>query len=51
MHGAATDIRALNARAVVLADVAARLHPLEPSLAADTLRDALLTGRLAGRES
>jgi hypothetical protein len=49
VHSAATDIRELNSRAEVLATVAARLHPLEPSLAADTLRDALLTGRLAGR--
>jgi hypothetical protein len=50
VRGAATDIRELSSRAEVLAMVARRLHPLEPSLAADTLRDALLTGRLAGRE-
>lgn len=46
---AATDIRELGSRAEVLATAAARLHPLEPSLAADTLRAALLPGRLAGR--
>jgi tetratricopeptide (TPR) repeat protein len=49
VRGAATDIRELDSRAEVLATVAARLHPLEPSLAADTLRHALLPGRLAGR--
>jgi hypothetical protein len=49
VHGAATDIRELSSRAEVLATVAIQLHPLEPSLAADTLRDALLAGRLAGR--
>jgi hypothetical protein len=50
VRGAATDIRTLYWRASVLAAVAARLHPLEPSLAVDTLRDALLTGWLASRE-
>jgi tetratricopeptide (TPR) repeat protein len=49
VHGAAADVRELYWRASVLAAVAARLHPLDPSLAADTLRDALLTGWLAGR--
>lgn len=49
VRGAATDLHELHSRASILATVAARLHLLEPSLAADTLREALLTGWLAGR--
>ena len=47
LRGAAANVRYLHSRAEILATVAARLQPLEPSLAADTLRDALLTGWLA----
>ena len=49
LRGGAADVRDLYWRASVLVAVAARLQPLDPSLAADTLHEAFLTGWLGGR--